>query len=80
MREVRINGQSTERIKKDGREYAQWIVEVLNSDGEWQMVTTCYGPASASSAVLIAEAWANDKIPSPVDIMVWQKPDSMEAQ
>lgn len=57
MSTVRINGTSTERVNG----FAVWSVEVLNSDDEWVMVTSCYGPASATSAIQIADAWAKEE-------------------
>ena len=69
MTNVRINGNSSARVSHDdGKEYAVWSVEVQDDDGNWNLVTACYGGASLSSATLIARAWKNEiKLPSPLD-------------
>ncbi len=57
MSKVRITGNSPDRVAG----FAVWSVEVLNNDGEWVAVTSCYGPASLSSAILIADHWKAEK-------------------
>lgn len=80
MSEVRINGLSIERIQQGNRLYAQWSVEVLRNDGAWEIITTCYGPAALSSAVLIARAWEANTIPSPIDAVPYTEWSHEEAE
>ena len=55
---IRIRSSSMGHVKhEDGKNYATWYVEVLNSEGKWNLITACYGGASASSAMMIAQLW-----------------------
>jgi hypothetical protein len=67
--EVRIVGTSQIFKHSDGHHYMGWEVQIKDSEGTWKMVTLCFGPASASSAVSIARQWVSGEIPSPLDTL-----------